>query len=177
MSRRYELFQFRKYQNPWKRACSTKNSRKEIWTGSLIGHTLLSIFRISFVRDRIFSPFDSRLILICEKSVLPFFFFFFFVCFKLRLEVFIWIERYFVIFKWRNRVNNRRDNGADMSTCKLREIHSHVRAKHESFGSLHPWGWSGWSFTIIVSFSRSSYLRLWGFVLFSKSKENRHSQR
>lgn len=130
MSRRYELFQFRKYQNPWKRACSTKNSRKEIWTGSLIGHTLLSIFRISFVRDRIFSPFDSRLILIREKSVLPFFFFFFFVCFKLRLEVFIWIERYFVIFKWRNRVNNRRDNGADMSTCKLREIHSHVRAKH-----------------------------------------------
>lgn len=36
------------------------------------------------------------------------------------------MERHLVVF---NRVNNRRDNGADMSTCKLREIHSHVRAE------------------------------------------------
>lgn len=71
--------------------------------------------------------FFPRLILwFVEKSILLFFlFFFFFVCFKLRSEV--WIERYFVTFRWHNRAS---DNDADMSTCKLGEIHSHVRAEH-----------------------------------------------
>lgn len=29
-------------------------------------------------------------------------------------------------------MNSRRDNDADMSTCKLGEIHSHVRAEHSA---------------------------------------------
>ena len=122
--------------------------------------------------------FFPRLILwFVEKSILLFFlFFFFFVCFKLRSKV--WIERYFVTFRWSIIV---RIVVTMIMTpiCRRASLVKFIRTsgRAQSFSSLHPRGWSGWSFTIIVSFSRSSYLnRSRGFVLFSKSsrKENRH---
>lgn len=127
MSRRYELFQFRKYQNPWNPADHVppkiREKKFEPGISYLSVGTLLSIFQFSFVRDRIFSfSFVGKKIYITSSS---------FVSNACHLQFRPkWnVERHLVVFNWHNRVNNRRDNGTDMSTCKLREIHSHVRAE------------------------------------------------